>query len=87
VDTPFVVAMVAAIQTFDPGAVVLPYCLAAGTDNKSLARLGIEGYGFSPLQLPPDLDFTGLFHGVDERVPLEALKFGTKVLANLLENC
>jgi len=87
IDTPFVADMIAAIQAADPGAIVLPYCLAAGTDNKALARIGIEGYGFSPLQLPPDLDFTGLFHGVDERVPIESLKFGTRVLRHLLQNC
>jgi len=85
--SPLVAAMVAAIQAEDPGAAVLPYCLGAGTDNKSLSRLGIAGYGFAPLQLPTDLDFTGLFHGVDERVPVAALQFGTRVLSHLLANC
>jgi len=69
----------------DPGATVLPYMLPAGTDNKALARLGIAGYGFAPLRLPAELDFTGLFHGVDERVPAAALLFGTAVLARLVE--
>ena len=86
-DTPLVAAMVAALQCADPGAIVLPYCLAAGTDNKALARIGIAGYGFAPLKLPVDLDFTGLFHGVDERVPIESLKFGTRVLTHFLETC
>ena len=76
--------MVAAIDAEDPGAVVLPYMLSGGTDNKSLARLGITGYGFAPLQLPPTLDFAGMFHGVDERVPVEALRFGVRVLERLL---
>ncbi|WP_341360814.1 M20/M25/M40 family metallo-hydrolase [Georgenia sp. M64] len=80
-------AMVAAIDAEDPGAVVLPYMLSGGTDNKSLSRLGITGYGFAPLQLPPDLDFPGMFHGVDERVPVDALKFGCRVLERMLRTC
>ncbi|MDR4532835.1 MULTISPECIES: M20/M25/M40 family metallo-hydrolase [unclassified Glutamicibacter] len=78
--------MVAALQAEDPDAVVLPYMLSGGTDNKSLAKLGITGYGFAPLQLPADLDFTGLFHGVDERVPVSALHFGSRVLERLLRS-
>ncbi|MDD9205112.1 hypothetical protein PU560_01365, partial [Georgenia sp. 10Sc9-8] len=71
----------------DPEAHVLPYCLTGGTDNKALKRLGIDGYGFAPLQLPPDLDFAPLFHGVDERVPVSAVEFGARVLKRLLETC
>ncbi|NKX53936.1 M20/M25/M40 family metallo-hydrolase [Arthrobacter mobilis] len=77
-------AMVDSLRAEDPDAVVLPYTLSGGTDNKALHRLGITGYGFAPLQLPEDLDFTGMFHGVDERVPVESLKFGTRVLHRLL---
>jgi acetylornithine deacetylase/succinyl-diaminopimelate desuccinylase-like protein len=72
------------LRAQDPEAVVLPYMLSAGTDNKSLARLGIHGYGFAPLRLPADLDFTALFHGVDERVPADSLRFGVRVLDGLL---
>lgn len=79
-------AMVDALHTEDPGAKVLPYTLSGGTDNKSLSRLGITGYGFAPLRLPEELDFTGMFHGVDERVPTDSLKFGTRVLGRLLAN-
>ena len=77
-------AMVAALLAEDPGAAVLPYTLSGGTDNKSLARLGITGYGFAPLLLPPELDFSAMFHGVDERVPTSALTFGVRVLDRLL---
>jgi acetylornithine deacetylase/succinyl-diaminopimelate desuccinylase-like protein len=77
-------AMVAALHAEDPGAAVLPYTLSGGTDNKSLARLGITGYGFAPLLLPPELDFSAMFHGVDERVPTSALTFGVRVLDRLL---
>ncbi|MFV0253685.1 MAG: M20/M25/M40 family metallo-hydrolase [Beutenbergiaceae bacterium] len=80
-------AMVTALDLHDPGAQVLPYMLSGGTDNKSLARLGITGYGFAPLRLPPDLDFAGMFHGVDERVPTESLEFGVRVLRSFLQNC
>lgn len=81
---PLVDAMVAALGRHDPGVPVIPYLLGAGTDNKALAFLGITGYGFAPLQLPADLDFTGMFHGVDERVPVESLVFGQRVLTDLL---
>ncbi|MHA7275651.1 M20/M25/M40 family metallo-hydrolase [Arthrobacter sp. Hz1] len=77
-------SMIDALHSQDPGAKVLPYTLSGGTDNKSLSRLGITGYGFAPLQLPDELDFTGMFHGVDERVPTESLKFGSRVLHRLL---
>ncbi len=80
-------AMTSSLLAEDPGAVVLPYMLSGGTDNKSLSSLGIIGYGFAPLQLPEDLDFPAMFHGVDERVPVSALEFGVKVLDRLLANC
>ena len=80
-------SMVASLLAEDPGAAVLPYTLSGGTDNKSLSRLGITGYGFAPLCLPADLDFSGMFHGVDERVPVESLRFGTRVLDRLLRDC
>ena len=79
-------AMVASLGVHDPGIPVLPYLLSGGTDNKALSLLGITGYGFAPLKLPAGLDFPGMFHGVDERVPLDALVFGRRVLADLLSN-
>nr|WP_231956695.1 MULTISPECIES: M20/M25/M40 family metallo-hydrolase [unclassified Actinoplanes] len=79
-------AMAAAIGAEDPGARLLPYMLSASTDAKSFQRLGIRHFGFAPLRLPPELDFTALFHGVDERVPVAALTFGTRVLDRLLRN-
>lgn len=76
--------IVALLGEHDPGASVLPYLMPGGTDNKALSKLGITGYGFAPLQLPADLDFPAMFHGVDERVPLASLDFGTRVLTDLL---
>ena len=83
-DTPLVSKMIAAINSEDPDGVVIPYLLSGGTDNKALAKLGILGYGFSPLKLPTDIDFTALFHGVDERVPIDSLHFGARTLHHFL---
>ena len=80
-------AMVAALRAEDPDATVLPYCLSGGTDNKNFSEAGVVGYGFAPLRLPPDLDFAGMFHGVDERVPLDALRFGVRTLGRFLRTC
>lgn len=80
-------AMVGSLLAEDPDATVLPYSLSGGTDNKSLSRLGITGYGFAPLRLDADLDFSAMFHGVDERVPTSALQFGVRVLDRLLQRC
>jgi acetylornithine deacetylase/succinyl-diaminopimelate desuccinylase-like protein len=80
-------AMNAAILAADPDARTVPYMLAGGTDAKHFARLGIRCFGFAPLRLPPDLDFSALFHGVDERVPVDSLKFGAEVLENFLLHC
>lgn len=86
-DGDLVDAMNAAVLALDPDARTVPYMLSGGTDAKAFARLGIRCFGFSPLRLPPDLDFTALFHGVDERVPVDALRFGTEVLAHFLTHC
>jgi acetylornithine deacetylase/succinyl-diaminopimelate desuccinylase-like protein len=86
-DGALVDAMAAAVGAEDPGARLLPYMLPAATDAKSFDRLGIRHFGFAPLRLPPELDFTALFHGVDERVPVDALEFGTRVLDRFLRTC
>jgi len=83
-ETPLVAKMIAAIQSEDPEGIPVPYLLSGGTDNKALAKLGITGYGFSPLRLPPDMDFTALFHGIDERVPIDSLQFGARTLHHFL---
>ncbi|WP_169948929.1 M20/M25/M40 family metallo-hydrolase [Microbispora sp. H11081] len=91
VETPFkgplVKAMADALHEEDPGARAVPYTLSGGTDLKAFSRLGISGYGFAPLRLPEDLDFSGMFHGVDERVPVDSLRFGVRVLDRFLEYC
>jgi acetylornithine deacetylase/succinyl-diaminopimelate desuccinylase-like protein len=80
-------AMTAALLEEDPDGRVVPYCMSGGTDGKSFSRLGIRCLGFSPLRLPADLDFAGMFHGVDERVPVDALRFGVRVLDRFLDLC
>ncbi|GAB03718.1 M20/M25/M40 family metallo-hydrolase [Gordonia amarae] len=79
-------AMNEAILAHDPQGKTVPYMLSGGTDAKAFAKLGIRCFGFAPLQLPPDLDFAALFHGVDERVPVESVLFGTRVLEHFLLN-
>ena len=86
-DGTLVDAMTAAITAEDPDARLLPYMLSAGTDAKAFQHLGIRHLGFAPLRLPPDLDYTALFHGVDERVPVDGLRFGTRVLDRFLRVC
>ncbi|WP_093173641.1 M20/M25/M40 family metallo-hydrolase [Sinosporangium album] len=84
-DGPLVAAMAASLSAEDPGARAVPYTLSGGTDLKAFSRLGIRGFGFAPLRLPADLDFSGMFHGVDERVPVDSLKFGVRVLDRFLD--
>ncbi len=86
-DGDLVDAMNSALLSADPDARIVPYMLSGGTDAKHFARLGIRCFGFIPLRLPPDLDFASLFHGVDERVPVDSLTFGTEVLEQFLKIC
>ncbi|MFJ9025185.1 M20/M25/M40 family metallo-hydrolase [Streptomyces sp. NPDC102259] len=84
VDAPLFARMRAAVEEFAPEGHVVPYCMSGGTDAKQFSRLGITGYGFAPLKLPEGFDYQALFHGVDERVPVEALHFGVRVLDRFL---
>jgi acetylornithine deacetylase/succinyl-diaminopimelate desuccinylase-like protein len=86
-DGDLVAAMGQALAAEDPDGKMVPYCLSGGTDAKSFSRLGIRCFGFTPLRLPPELDFAGMFHGVDERVPVSALQFGVRVLDRFLDLC
>lgn len=83
-DSPAYAHMRAAVEEFAPEGHVVPYCMSGGTDAKQFSRLGITGYGFAPLKLPEGFDYQALFHGVDERVPVEALHFGVRVLDRFL---
>lgn len=81
---PLMDRMRAAIQAEDPEGTVIPYLLPGGTDNKLLSKIDINGYGFVPLRVPADFDVWGLFHAADERVPVEALKFGVRTLSHVI---
>ncbi|TDC10439.1 M20/M25/M40 family metallo-hydrolase [Nonomuraea longispora] len=86
-DGALVESMIAALKAEDPAARAIPYCMSGGTDNKTFfADLGVRGFGFVPLRLPADMDFASMFHGVDERVPVDALHFGVRVLDRFLLN-
>jgi acetylornithine deacetylase/succinyl-diaminopimelate desuccinylase-like protein len=87
VDSPWFDAMAAALRAEDPEAVVVPYCMGGGTDAKAFTKLGMACYGFAPLWLPPGFPYRAMAHGVDERVPVEGLRFGTRVLTRFLESC
>jgi acetylornithine deacetylase/succinyl-diaminopimelate desuccinylase-like protein len=86
-DGALVDAMSAALRAEDSGARPVPYMMSGGTDAKAFSKLGIRHFGFSPLRLPPDLNFAALFHGIDERVPVDGLQFGVRVLDRLLRTC
>jgi acetylornithine deacetylase/succinyl-diaminopimelate desuccinylase-like protein len=80
-------AMTSSLLAEDPEAKVVPYCLSGGTDAKWFSRLGMRCFGFTPLRLPSGIDFSGMFHGIDERVPEDSLRFGTSVLDGFLDRC
>lgn len=85
-DSPWLRAMGDALRAEDPDAVVVPYCMGGGTDAKAFAALGIDGYGFAPLLIPAGdgYDYRAMAHGVDERVPVAGLEFGSRVLDRFL---
>ena len=68
------------LERADPGAKAIPYMVAGGTDAKWFHELGIDTYGFTPMRLPSDIDFMSLFHGPDERIPVDALHFGAALM-------
>jgi acetylornithine deacetylase/succinyl-diaminopimelate desuccinylase-like protein len=84
-DGDLVDAMTGSLLAEDPDARVAPYLMSGGTDAKHWDKLGVRCFGFTPLRLPADLDFTALFHGVDERVPTDALEFGARVFDRFLD--
>ena len=89
VETEFSGALVEAMRSClvaeDPAARTVPYLMSGGTDGKAWHRAGIRCFGFTPLRLPPELDFVSMFHGVDERVPVSSLEFGARVLDRFLD--
>jgi len=72
------------IRELDPEGIPVPLLQIGVTDARFFAPLGIQTYGFLPLRLPPGLEFTQLIHAADERVPVDALEFGTQALSRAL---
>lgn len=83
-DTPLYQEIEHSIALADPEGIVVPSIIPGFTDSQNYACLGAQCYGFYPLQLPPDLDFAALFHGVDERIPVAGYFWGIEVLTDLL---
>ena len=73
------------LRALDPAARPVPLLLPGVTDGRFFARLGIQTYGFLPMQLPEEMRFMELVHAEDERIPVEALEFGTSAIHRLLE--
>jgi acetylornithine deacetylase/succinyl-diaminopimelate desuccinylase-like protein len=69
----------------DPTGTPVPMLLAGVTDGRIFAKLGIQTYGFLPMQLPKEMRFTELIHGADEKVPAESVEFGTGCISAVLE--
>ena len=69
----------------DPEGIPMPFLLPTSTDGKNFARLGIQTYGFLPMDLPPDFNFTKHLHAHDERIPVKAVEFGARALYKVLE--
>jgi acetylornithine deacetylase/succinyl-diaminopimelate desuccinylase-like protein len=78
-------ALAGILRQTDPKAIPVPLLLSAATDARFFARLGIQTYGFTPMRLPDDLDFSAAIHGADERIPIDALEFGTTAIHRLLK--
>jgi acetylornithine deacetylase/succinyl-diaminopimelate desuccinylase-like protein len=72
------------LQDLDPEAVPVPYVLPATTDARFFNQLGIQTYGFTPMNLPPDFGFTSTVHAADERIPVSAMQFGTQAVYDVL---
>jgi acetylornithine deacetylase/succinyl-diaminopimelate desuccinylase-like protein len=83
-DTPLYTAIARSVNRHAPEATVVPYMIPGFTDAFAYARLGATCYGFAPVKLPKDLDFAKMFHGHDERIPVDGFVWGTNLLAELV---
>ncbi len=77
-------ALRSTIERFHPEATVLPFVFPGGSDNQKFAHLGIRGYGFMPLVLPPGYPYLEMFHAVDERLPVDAIPPGFAMLKDFV---
>ena len=77
--------LAAVLRSLDPDGIPIPYLLSASTDARFFSKIGIQTYGFIPMQLPESLNFARLIHAADERIPVEALTFGSEAIYQLLQ--
>jgi acetylornithine deacetylase/succinyl-diaminopimelate desuccinylase-like protein len=77
--------LAAILRELDPAAKPIPLLLPGVTDGRFFARLGIQTYGFLPMQMPAEMPFMQLIHAPDERIPVEAVEFGTRAIERALE--
>jgi acetylornithine deacetylase/succinyl-diaminopimelate desuccinylase-like protein len=77
--------LAATIRELDPAGVPVPMLQAGVTDARHLSRARVQTYGFLPLRLPDDFEFTPLIHAADERVPADALQFGVDAIARVID--
>ena len=73
------------LQERDPEGVAVPYMIPGFTDSFAYARLGATCYGFAPVQLPPELNFTRMYHGHNERIPVDGFAWGLRTLYEVVE--
>jgi acetylornithine deacetylase/succinyl-diaminopimelate desuccinylase-like protein len=73
------------LRELDPAARPVPLLMPAVSDGRHFAKLGIQTYGFLPMQLPPEMRFMELIHAEDERIPVDSLDFGTTAMRRLIE--
>jgi acetylornithine deacetylase/succinyl-diaminopimelate desuccinylase-like protein len=74
-----------ALRELDPSAKAIPMLLPGVTDGRFFSRLGVQTYGFLPMQLPPELPFMQLIHAENERLPADAVEFGTAAIGRVLD--
>lgn len=84
-DTPLFNAISSSLQRHDPGCVPVPYMIPGFTDSFAYGKLGATCYGFSPVKLGPDLNFTQMYHGHNERIPVDGYLWGQRVLYDLVK--
>jgi acetylornithine deacetylase/succinyl-diaminopimelate desuccinylase-like protein len=73
------------LRQADPEGTPIPFLFSGVTDGRFFRRLGIQTYGFTPMQLPPHLKAWELGHSPDERVPVDAMEFGTHAIYEALK--
>jgi acetylornithine deacetylase/succinyl-diaminopimelate desuccinylase-like protein len=83
--SPLYDAIAAAVVSAEPEAVVVPCLIPGYTDAKFFTRLGMRWYGFTPVKFPRGVRFADLYHGTDERIPVEGLAWGTRILADVVD--